>query len=100
VSQNLYGGKGQEALWNWFCLSYASWLVLPRSLMHAMPDRWQGRMAVLLREFNETFEDREREYFVQAKKDGKYVPLPEWASRQFYRHPVQSVIDGLRVKRT
>jgi hypothetical protein len=92
--------KGYDALWGWFCLSYASWLVLPRCLMHAVPDRWQLRMAALLHEFNETFEgDGETSYNVKAMRDGKFVKMPHWASRHFYRHPDPKVIDSMRVKR-
>lgn len=41
------GGPGYDALWGWFGLSRASFLVLPRVLMHEMPDDWQLRMAAL-----------------------------------------------------
>lgn len=32
---------GENALWLWFGLSRASWLTLPRVLMHEMPDEWR-----------------------------------------------------------
>jgi len=88
---------GYDALWLWFGLSYASWLTLPRALMHAMPDKWQADMARLLTEFYEEFDPADDlDYFVQAKRNGRYVPLPDWTSRAFYRHPDQRVIDSLR----
>lgn len=43
---------GKEKLWQWFSLSYAAWLTLPRVLMHEMPDEWQrknGRTAERVR---------------------------------------------------
>lgn len=46
---------GARGLSLWFNLSYASWLTLPRVLMEAMPDEWQGRMADLLNEYDEAF---------------------------------------------
>jgi hypothetical protein len=32
---------GREKLWDWFGLSYASWLTLPRVLMHEIPNEWR-----------------------------------------------------------
>lgn len=45
-------GPGHDALWGYFGLSYASWLTMPRVLMHEMPDDWQARMAVLCQEWD------------------------------------------------
>ena len=42
----------------WFQLSYSSYLVLPRSLLEAMPLEWQARMILLLDEMAEVFENR------------------------------------------
>ena len=94
--------KGHEALWGWFGLSYASFLTLPRCLMHEMPDRWQVKMAALLREYDETFDTSDcgiDVIYVSAKRDGKFCKLPDWTSRQFYRYPDQDVIESLRRKR-
>jgi len=93
--------NGHDALWGWFGLSYASFLTLPRCLMHAMPDKWQAKMAALLHEYDETFDTSEcgiDGIYVSAKLDGKFCKLPDWTSRQFYRHPDQDVIDSLRRK--
>jgi len=46
--------KGYDKLWSWFGLSYASFLTLPRVMMHEMPDEWQGKMADLLEEWDST----------------------------------------------
>jgi hypothetical protein len=91
---------GRQELWRWFALSYAEWLTLPRSLMHAMPDEWQGKMAALLDEFSEEFPfwTGDIEYRVTAIRNGRFVPLPEWTSRAFYRHPNEATLDRLRKK--
>ena len=92
--------EGYEALWGACGLSYASWLVMPRAFMHAMPDEWQGTMARLIEEFWSTFDPwGEADVIVSLKRDGKFVSLQDWSSRQFYRHPNQSVIDSFRVAR-
>lgn len=46
---------GFERLWAWFGLSRASWLTLPRCMMHEMPDDWQAKMAALLEQWDETW---------------------------------------------
>ncbi len=90
--------SGYDKLWGWFSLSYACWLTMPRVLMHGMPDKWQGQMAKLLEEFNEEFPDwcHDQQLFVTAKRYGKFVPLPEWCSRENYRHHVKEVCDSMR----
>lgn len=79
--------SGYDKLWRWFGLSYASYLVLPRVLMHEMPDEWQEKMAELLEEYDEKFSKWPEEYGtrVQLIQDGKLVKTPEWIIN--YRHP-------------
>ena len=45
-----YDGRHNAAVHEWFELSYSQYLVLPRSLMQAMPIEWQERMVACLRE--------------------------------------------------
>ena len=45
-----YDGRRDGPVHVWFELSYSHYLVLPRSLMSAMPVEWQERMVVCLRE--------------------------------------------------
>ena len=85
---------GYDALWGWFGLSYASWLPLPRVLMHEMPNDWQARMADLLQEFDATFKNVPRyDVQIQLKQNGRFVPMPEWIS---YRHPDRVTIEGFK----
>jgi hypothetical protein len=90
---------GHEALHDWFGLSYASWLTLPRSLMYVMPDDWQQRMAQLLNEFNESFtvEDPEKMFdVVLTTLDGEPLETtPDWLN---YRHLDHAAINELRTK--
>ena len=79
-------GIGRGRLWGWFSLSYASFAVLPRVLMHEMPDEWQDKMAALLEEYDEAFPNQPHiGTRVLATKDGKLVKWPEWILR--YRYP-------------
>lgn len=87
--------KGYERLWNWFSLSYASWLTLPRAMMHEMPDEWQDKMAALLEEWESTWDSSDLPTpSVSAKKEGKFTRWPSWLLN--YRHPDQEEIKKLR----
>lgn len=91
--------SGHDALWNWFELSYASWVTLPRVLMHKMPDDWQAKMTELLDQYDDHWDFSDAEYGtrVQVTKNNKLIKTPEWLIN--YRHPDYVQIDSLK-KRT
>jgi hypothetical protein len=79
-------GEGYDELWNWFGMSRASWLTMPRTFMHEMPDEWQAKMAVLLNEWDKTWDTSNLPSpHVQLKANGKFVKTPEFLIA--YRHP-------------
>lgn len=85
-------------LWSWFGLSYASFLVLPKSLMHEMPDEWQEKMADLLEEYDQTFDTSDvcHSVSVVAKnKDRKFMKIPEWLLN--YRRPNKEALNAHRI---
>lgn len=87
--------QGYDRLWGWFSLSYASFLTLPRVLMHEMPDEWQGKMADLLDEYDATFPNTpDIGTRVQITVNGKLARTPAWLIN--YRHPDRSTIDACR----
>lgn len=45
----------REAIHTWFNLTYSNYLVLPRSVLQSMPDEWQKRFVLCLREAEEAF---------------------------------------------
>jgi len=62
--------KSKEPIHNYFGLSYANYLVLPRSVLQSMPEDWQERFVCLLGQIPEVIaEDFEPEggYDVRAK---------------------------------
>lgn len=90
----LHEPEGHAALWQTFGLSRASWAVLPRSLMHEMPDEWQAKMAVLLDEFHDTYRNApDLDYSVSLSQRGKFVRLPDWLN---YRHPDVNEIESFK----
>jgi len=73
------------AVHNWFGLSYASYLVLPRLVLQHMPMTWQEAFVALLEQIDETFEDFNPPggYHVRLKgEDGRFIPH-KWND---YRH--------------
>lgn len=79
---------GEGALWQWFGLSHAAWLTLPRVLMHEMPDDWQGKMADLLVQFDAAYPFIEQLGYgtqVTLKRERRFVSAPSWLTN--YRHP-------------
>ena len=86
---------GYNKLWDWFGLSYASFLTLPRVLMHEMPDEWQGKMADLLYEYDRAFQNLpDLRTEVRVSRDGRLVKMPDWLVQ--YRHPMLTVINRFR----
>lgn len=84
-------GAGYDALWQWFGLSRASFLALPRVLMHEMPDQWQADMARLLSEMDEQFPNSPVGEAVVRARRGSW---PDWLLN--YRHPQKSEIDNAK----
>lgn len=79
---------------NWFELTYANYLVLPRSLLQEMPADWQHRFVRLLEDMQATFVQPNDNYSVLLRgEDGRFVPDPF----RHYRHPDRSAIEAARV---
>ena len=79
----------------WFGLSYASFCVLPRVLMEAMPSEWQSKMAELLREYSEAFDTGDLpSAHVSAREGNRFTKWPDWLLDS--PHPSQSVIEEIR----
>lgn len=92
-----YRPRGHERLWLWFGLSRASWLTMPRVMMHAMPEDWQDRMAALCEEWDEAWDTGHMPYpQVRAVNErGQFAKWPSWVLN--YRHPQRDEI--VRVRR-
>lgn len=63
---------------DWFGLSYAQYLTVPRSVLQSMPPDWQREFASLLDRLDEVFDWRPRNarYWVSLRgRDGKYLPI-------------------------
>lgn len=93
------GRPGYDRLWLWFSISRAGWVTLPRVLLHEMPDDWQGRLAALLEEYEETFSEWPADLGcrVQLTSGGHLTSLYNWLHK--YRHPALGKIANLRATR-
>ncbi len=69
----------------WFSLTYASYLVVPRSIIQEMPCEWQQRLVDLLDEMNEKYGGHlvDKRYAVQDRDERGRFQSDELAS---YRH--------------
>jgi hypothetical protein len=88
--------SGNSRLWNWFGLSYASWLAMPRVMMHSMPDEWQSKMADLCEEWDAAWDagDMPKCRIFAVGPNGRMVAWPKWVLN--YRHPDRYVINAIR----
>lgn len=88
--------KGYDRLWLWFELSRASWLTIPRVLLHDMPDDWQYKMAELLEEYDRTYTNWPLgiESRVQITDSGRLTSRHNWLLN--YRRPEKDKIATLR----
>lgn len=89
--------EGYEKLWAWFSLSYASFLIMPRVMMHDMPDDWQNKLADLLNEWDEHW-DQDNIGFdscsVQVKKNNKFCKIPDLLKN--YRYPDREKLNEIK----
>lgn len=73
----------EEPMHEWFGLTYANYLTLPRSVIQSMPAEWQHRLRDLLEDLNEAAGhlDWPYSYRVQAiNEQGRFIrdPLPHY----------------------
>jgi len=77
---------------NWFELTYAQYLTIPRSVLQSMPDEWQNKFTALLDELDETIDWRPQDgcYWVHLRNsNGKFIadPLKDYErGRRFVEH--------------
>jgi hypothetical protein len=63
-----------QAIHRFFGLSYANYLVLPRTILQSMPDEWQARFVAMLQEVDDYLGDYPNSYEVRLRDDsGRYV---------------------------
>lgn len=69
----------KKSIHEWFELTYAQFLTIPRLVMESMPDEWQEKMTELLNEMDETFDWRPKEgrYWVKLRdSSGRFSDAP------------------------
>lgn len=64
-----------------FGLTYASWLILPRTFLMDMPIEWQNQFTKLLEQYNEIIGEKAPEYkfemYVQFKQNRRFCQIPK-----------------------
>ncbi|MFU4952057.1 hypothetical protein ACM7ZP_17325 [Pseudomonas aeruginosa] len=89
--------SGYDQLWAWFGLSRSAYAVLPRVMMHAMPDDWQRRFAELMDEWDDHWPNQpDVNARVHIAQNGLYISTPKWLLD--YRHPDHNQLNAMRGK--
>lgn len=68
-----------DLIHDWFELTYANYLVLPRSMLQSMPEEWQEKMVTLIKEMERSFPHLECPIYDVRARDhntGRYIPDP------------------------
>ena len=66
----------KDYIHSFFGLSYASYLVLPRTILQSMPSKWQKDFVKLLHELDDTCAKHgisTPDYTVNAREKGKFI---------------------------
>lgn len=85
----------EEPVHMMFGLSYASWLILPRVVLEAMPTNWQKKLVDLVRELDDAYEWHPGyDMFVQFRNRGKIMTIPEHFNN--YRRPDIAWLSGVK----
>jgi hypothetical protein len=82
----------EDHVHTWFELTYANYLVLPRTLLQSMPDWWQAEFVKMLETLREGFAHLEHApgYSVQARgAGGRFIkdPTPHYNRGRTYLEP-------------
>lgn len=87
--------EGQLTVNEWFGLTYARWLTVPRVVMEAMPETWQRKITLLLQEMNDRFDwlPDDVRLTVVAKRGSRFIPLPEDLCN--YRRPNRQFLESI-----
>ena len=66
--------KHKRIVHDWFELTYAQYLVIPRTVLHSMPEKWQEQFVKLLDELDGTFDWRRNGCWVKFKnRKGRFM---------------------------
>ncbi|HCF3422431.1 TPA: hypothetical protein NIC12_003887 [Pseudomonas aeruginosa] len=96
-AQGVQEYSGYDQLWAWFGLSRSAYAVLPRVMMHAMPDDWQRRFAELMDEWDDHWPNQpDINARVHITQNGLYISTPKWLLD--YRHPDHNQLNAMRGK--
>ncbi len=76
-------GEGHERLHEWFGLSYANYLTIPRAVLQSLPDQLQGRLAEVLEKMDAVcmehhlhWPGRDTVIEVRLRRNGKFIKDP------------------------
>lgn len=79
-----------------FGLTYASWFLVPRVVLEAMPIEWQRKFVKLMYELGDTFTwEPDCSMQIVFRKRGKYIRVPDHFRN--YRYPHGEWLNSIRL---
>jgi len=82
-----------EPIHMWFGLTYASYFVMPRSVLQAMPLQWQRRFVLLMQEAEDAGVEVSARYAVNARDlNGRFYRDPLAQYRRPHRRAVNECL--------
>ena len=87
----------REPCWDYFGLSYAAYLVLPRVLLCSAPVEWQDRFVAMMNELEEMFpEECAGSYWVRKMEGNRFVEDPLKDYRHMKQEPKKQTEDPFK----
>ena len=84
---------------NWFGLTHAAWLTIPRVFLEDMPFEWQTQIVDLLNRLDATYQwpplDVNIHVQLRSARNGNSIPMPEVIKN--YGHPEREWLRALRI---
>lgn len=93
--------EGKDMLTRWWGIGRTSFVVMPRVLMEEMPVEWQGKMADLMKEWDDKWDLSGEEIHncgvrFTSNKTGRMIKTPEWFLN--YENPNNEIIEKMKKK--
>lgn len=96
MAKKLQEIQDNEAIHGWFELSYANYLVLPRSVLQSAPPEWQRKFVSLLEELEKMFGKvpEDGHYVVSLKDDHNHFIHDTFKDYQRGRRQIPTIKEG------
>ncbi len=79
-------------VWDWFELSYASYVAIPRIVLQAMPIKWQKDFVKLMDELDNTIDWRRNHCYIQYRDSkGRFLKKDPFSNYRHYQPSIKEI---------